>query len=42
MLKDIIEVVPQNDYQLYLKFEDGQSGIIDIGKFVDFSGVFEP
>ncbi|MGB5770294.1 MAG: DUF2442 domain-containing protein [Crocosphaera sp.] len=42
MLKDIIEVIPQNNYKLYLKFEDGKSGIIDIGKFVDFSGVFEP
>jgi hypothetical protein len=42
MLKDIIEVIPQNNYKLYLKFEDGKNGIIDISQFVDFLGVFEP
>jgi hypothetical protein len=42
MLKDIIEVQPQENYQLYLKFEDGKEGIIDISSLVKFTGIFEP
>ncbi len=42
MLKDIIEVQPQKNYQLYLKFEDGKEGIIDISSLVEFIGIFEP
>lgn len=32
MLKDIIEVIPQDNYQLYLKFEDGQEGIVNVNQ----------
>ena len=42
MLKDIIEVLPQENYQLYLKFEDGKDGIIDISSVVELTGVFAP
>ena len=42
MLKDIIEVLPQENYQLYLKFEDGKDGIIDVSSLVEFTGVFAP
>ena len=42
MLKDIIQVIPQEDYQIYLKFEDGCEGIVDIRKLIEFSGIFEP
>jgi hypothetical protein len=42
MLKDIIEVKPLENYQLYLKFEDNQEGIVDIEQFVEFEGVFNP
>ena len=42
MLKDIIEVQPQEDYHLYLKFEDGKEGIIDVSSLVEFTGIFEP
>lgn len=42
MLQDIIEVIPQDNYQLYLKFEDGKEGIVDVSQLIEFTGVFEP
>ena len=42
MLKDIIEFQILNDYQVYLKFEDDQQGVIDISKTIEFTGIFEP
>ncbi|ELR98099.1 DUF2442 domain-containing protein [Gloeocapsa sp. PCC 73106] len=42
MLKDIIEVKPGRQYQLYLKFEDGQEGTIDINEIIEFTGIFRP
>ncbi|MEH2166701.1 MAG: DUF2442 domain-containing protein [Nostoc sp.] len=41
MLKDIIEVIPHDNYQLYLKFEDGKEGIVDINQLIEFTGIFE-
>ncbi|GBF79376.1 DUF2442 domain-containing protein [Aphanothece sacrum] len=41
MLKDIIEVQPRENYQLYIKFEDEKEGIVDITKLVQFTGIFE-
>ena len=42
MLKDIIEVKPLNNYQLYLKFEDNQEGIINLEEIIEFVGIFQP
>ncbi|MEH1904311.1 MAG: DUF2442 domain-containing protein [Nostoc sp.] len=42
MLKDIIEVIPHDNYQLYLKFEDGKEGIVDINQLIEFIGIFIP
>ena len=42
MLKDIIEVHPQSDYRLYLKFEDGITGTVALNQLIQFSGIFEP
>ncbi|WP_013324372.1 DUF2442 domain-containing protein [Gloeothece verrucosa] len=42
MLKDIIEVTPLENYKLYLKFEDGQEGIVELNQIIEFTGVFEP
>ncbi|WP_427160018.1 DUF2442 domain-containing protein [Aliinostoc sp. HNIBRCY26] len=42
MLKDIIAVEAREGYQLYIKFEDNQQGIIDISKLISFTGVFAP
>ena len=41
MLKDIIEVKPLNNYQLYLKFEDNQEGIINLEEIIEFVGIFQ-
>ncbi|WP_353931666.1 DUF2442 domain-containing protein [Okeanomitos corallinicola TIOX110] len=41
MLQDIIEVIPQENYQLYLKFADGKEGIVDVSQLVEFTGVFQ-
>ena len=42
MLKDIVEVRPLEGCQLYLRFEDGAEGIVDVSQHVRFDGVFEP
>lgn len=42
MLKDIVAVQPQEGYQLYLKFEDGIEGVIDISQLIEFTGIFAP
>jgi hypothetical protein len=42
MLKDIIEVKPLNNYQLYLKFEDNEEGIINLEEIIKFVGIFQP
>ncbi|NEP78133.1 MAG: DUF2442 domain-containing protein [Okeania sp. SIO3B3] len=40
MLKDIIEVNHQENHLLYLKFEDGKEGIVDISQLIEFTGIF--
>ena len=42
MLKDIVEARSAGDYRLYLRFEDGVEGEIDLSKLIQFKGVFEP
>ena len=42
MLKDIVEVRPIADYRLFLKFEDGVEGVVDVATMVRFDGVFAP
>ncbi len=42
MLKDIVKVKPLKDFHLYLEFEDGAKGEVDIHKLIKFRGVFEP
>lgn len=39
---DVIEVKVLNDYNLYLKFDDGNYGTVDISQLVPFRGIFEP
>ena len=41
MLKDIIEAHPLSDFRLFLRFEDGVEGEVDLSKFVRFDGIFE-
>ena len=42
MLKDIVEARPAGGYKLYLRFEDGVEGEIDLSKLIEFKGVFAP
>ena len=42
MLKDIVEARPAGGYNLFLRFEDGVEGEVDLSKLIDFKGVFEP
>lgn len=42
MLKDIVEVIPQGEYNLYLRFEDGVEGLVNVADLIMFSGVFAP
>lgn len=42
MLKDIITATALDDYRLYLRFEDGIEGVVDLGPHLSFRGVFEP
>jgi len=42
MLKDIVEARAIGNHRLYLRFEDGVSGEIDLGRLIDFKGIFEP
>jgi hypothetical protein len=42
MLKDISSVQPLENYQLYLKFEDNQEGVVDISQLIEFTGIFAP
>jgi hypothetical protein len=42
MLKDIIEVRPLDGYRLFVRFEDGVEGEVDVAKMIRFEGVFAP
>jgi len=42
MLKDIVEVKPLDGYRVYLRFEDGVSGELDLSTIIRFEGVFKP
>ena len=39
---DIVEVKVLTDYKLFLKFDDGVCGEVDIAKLIPFEGVFAP
>lgn len=41
MLKDVVEVRPLGTHRLYLRFEDGVAGEIDVAALIPFDGVFE-
>ena len=38
---NILEVIPQNNYVLYIKCEDGQIGVFDVKTYLD-SEAFSP
>jgi hypothetical protein len=42
MLKDIVEARPLGQHRLFLRFEDGVEGEIDIANMVEFTGILAP
>jgi hypothetical protein len=42
MLKDIVAVKPLTGYQLWLTFEDGIEGVVDLSQLIGFSDIFAP
>ncbi len=42
MLTDIVEVKPLGGYRLFLRFDDGAAGEIDLDSIMRFEGVFAP
>jgi hypothetical protein len=42
MLQDVVEARPLDGYTLYLRFEDGAEGVVDVSKLLPFEGVFTP
>lgn len=42
MLKDVVEVRSLGGHRLYLRFEDGIAGEIDVADLISFDGVFAP
>lgn len=40
MLINIVEVEYLADYRLFLRFEDGKNGEVDISKLIPFNGIF--
>jgi hypothetical protein len=42
MLKDIAAAHAMGDHRLYLRFEDGVEGVVDLAPLLKFEGVFAP
>ncbi len=42
MLKDVVEVRPMDGLKLFLRFEDGAEGIVDLAESIELTGVFAP
>jgi hypothetical protein len=42
MLKDIVEARPLGQHRLFLRFEDGVQGEVDIAAMIDFTGILAP
>ncbi len=41
MLRDVVHVRPAGGYRLWLRFDDGVEGEVDVAGLVRFEGVFE-
>ena len=40
MLRDVVAAQPTGEHRLYLTFDDGASGEIDVAEIVEFVGLF--
>ncbi len=42
MLSDVVKVEPRGGYRIWLQFQDGVEGEVDLGPRLTFQGVFAP
>jgi len=42
MLRDVVEARPIGGYRIYIRFDDGVAGEVDLSALITFEGVFEP
>jgi hypothetical protein len=42
MLRDVVEARPVGGYRVYLRFDDGVAGEVDLATVLSFDGVFAP
>ena len=42
MLSDVVEVQPRGKYRLWVRFDDGVEGEVDLRPVLTFEGVFAP
>ena len=42
MLSDVVKVEPRGGYRLWLQFQDGVEGEVDVEPLLSFRGVFAP
>ena len=40
MLRDVVEARPVDGYRVYIRFDDGVSGEVDLAALITFEGVF--
>lgn len=41
-MPDVVEVRPKGEYRLWLRFDDGMSGAVDLKPKLTFKGLFAP
>ena len=42
MLPDVVEARPVGGYRVYIRFDDGVAGEVDLAALITFEGVFAP
>lgn len=42
MLQDVVEARALDGHNLFLRFEDGAEGVVDVASLIQFTGVFAP
>ena len=42
MLRDVVEARPVGGYRVYIRFDDGVGGEVDLAAVITFEGVFAP
>jgi len=42
VLRDVVEARPLGGYRVYVRFDDGIDGEVDLARLITFEGVFAP